>query len=159
MSAWGANLHNFSISPVEEDYDDAFLQMWFRDGLVSQVVVSRNHVAGYRNETWIYGEEGMVHVGHFEGNASQVAVAAYGREGVVERKTFEMRGYGEDAPVFMARFGEAYKQELATFIEQCLAGAPFSVNQDDGLRAMEIAETGARALQTGQDGLRISYHH
>ena len=40
-SAMGANLHNFRITTVEEDFDDAFLQMAFPDNVIAQVQVSR----------------------------------------------------------------------------------------------------------------------
>lgn len=157
VSALGANLYNFRISPVKEDLDDAFLQMWFAGDAVAQVQVSRNHVAGYRNEMWAFGGGGVIHVGHFQENPLQVTVETYGREGGVEKKTFQMRDYGEDVPVFIERFGPAYKQELAHFVEQCLKGEPFSVTQQDGLNAMLVAEAGVRSVRTGDSGVRIEY--
>lgn len=78
----GARLYNQLVSRVPEDFDDAFLQVWLAGDAVAQVVVSRNHVAGYRNEALLYGTEGHVHVGqpfavrHREGQrALEVALA------------------------------------------------------------------------------------
>ncbi len=148
-SALGANLHNFRITTVKEDFDDAFLQMTFPGDVVAQVHVSRNHVAGYRNETWIYGGDGLIHVGRFQDDPLRVTVEAYNREGVIEEKVFRMRDYGEDVPVFIERFGPAYKRELAYFIDRRLKNEPFSVTQQDGLNAMRVAEAGVRSLRSG----------
>jgi len=153
----GARLYNCRISPVPEDFDDAFLQMWFPGDLTAQVQVSRNHVAGYRNETWIFGEEGSVHVGHFQGDPLQVEFAVYGRRTVLEQRTFALRDYGPGVPVFVERFGPAYKAELAWYVDQCLARAPFGVDHADGLRALEVVAAGARSLRTRAEGVPVEY--
>ena len=163
VSGLGAVLYNQKISSVREDLDDAFLQMWFSGDLAAQVQVSRNHVAGYRNETWVYGEEGLIHVGHFEGDPRQVAFEAYGRGKVIERRSFGLRDYGEQGPlgkpvpVFMERFGPAYKGELVCYLERCLSGEPFPVDHVDGLRALEVAAAGSRALRTQERGGWVEY--
>lgn len=153
--ATGASLHNFRITTVKEDFDDAFLQMGFADDVIAQVQVSRNHVAGYRNETWIYGRNGLIHVGRFQEDPLQVAVEAYSREGVIEKKDFRMRDYGGEVPVFIERFGPAYKRELAHFVDRCLKDEPFSVTQEAGLQAMRVAEAGVRSLRAGATSVTI----
>ena len=50
----------------------------------AQVSVTRNHVSGYRVETWIFGEEGQIHIGRFEHRHLEVMVEVYGRR---NRKT------------------------------------------------------------------------
>lgn len=163
VSGLGAVLYNQKISSVREDLDDAFLQMWFSGDLAAQVQVSRNHVAGYRNETWVYGEEGLIHVGHFAGDPRQVTFEAYGRRQVIEQRSFALRDYGEQGPlgkpvpVFMERFGAAYKGELACYLERCLSGEPFPVDHVDGLRALEVAAAGSRALRTQEHGGWVEY--
>lgn len=158
ISALGANLHNFRITTVKEDFDDVFFQMWFPNNAIAQVQVSRNHVAGYRNETWVYGDNGLIHVGHFQENPLQVTVEAYNREGTIQKVTFRMRDYGEGVPVFIERFGPAYKQELSYFVDQCLNEQPFSVNQEDGLTAMQVARAGVRSLRTKENTVAIEYN-
>jgi len=155
-AAFGSNLYNCTVSTVEEDYDDAFLQMWFPGRLVGQVSVSRNHVAGYRNATWIYGSKGVIQVGHFQENPLQVDVEAYGPDGAIHKETFDLRDYGSDVPVFITRFGEAYKTELAYFLDQCINDAPFNVTQEDGLNAMRVAIAGATAIRPKEEALKIS---
>ena len=154
-SAMGANLHNYRITTVKEDFDDAFLQLAFPDDVIAQVQVSRNHVAGYRNETWIYGRSGLIHVGHFQEDPLHVTVEAYNREGAVEKKGFRMRNYGGEVPVFIERFGPAYKRELAHFVDRCLKCEPFSVTQEAGVQAMRVAEAGVRSLRAGATAVTI----
>ncbi len=157
VSAMAANLHNFKVSPVREDFDDAFMQMAFAGDSIAQVQVSRNHVAGYRNETWVFGDEGVIHVGGFQEDPLRVDVDAYGRKGVIEKRTFRMRDYGEAVPVFIERFGPAYSRELSYFVDQCLKDAPFSVTQEDGLNAMQVVEAGVRSLRTGERDVAVQY--
>jgi myo-inositol 2-dehydrogenase/D-chiro-inositol 1-dehydrogenase len=157
VAAFGSNLYNSTISTVEEDFDDVFLQMWFPGRLLGQVSVSRNHVAGYRNTTWIYGDEGLVHVGHFQENPLRVDVEAYGPNGIIHSEAITLRDYGPNVPVFITRFGQAYKNELAYFLDQCLANAPFNVTQADGLNAMRIAITGTQSIRPKETTLKITY--
>lgn len=153
----GANLYNYTITPVVEDLDDAQLNMWFPDGVIGQVQVSRNHAAGYRNETWAFGEAGCIHVGHFQEDPLSVAVEAYGPNGLIERETFALKDYGDDVPVFIKRFGEAYAAELADFVQCCRNNAPFRVTHDDGLRAMRVAEAGSKSIRTEADAASVEY--
>ena len=152
----GARLYNQKITSVREDFDDAFLQMWLAEDVVAQVQVSRNHVAGYRNETVVYGEEGHIHVGRFCEDPLRVSCEAYGRNGeVLDERVFRMRDYGRPVPVFMERFGPAYKAELIHFVAQCRRDEPFEVDHDDGLRALKVAEAGAKSLVTHEQGAAV----
>ena len=157
VAGFGSLLYNQQITDVKEDFDDAFLQLYFPGSLIGQVTVSRNHVAGYRNETWIYGPEGVVHVGVFSADPLEIAVEALGRQGLIERREFALRDYGAEVPVFIMRFGPAYKAELAYYIDQCLSGSPFNVDHGDGLRALEIAVVGSGALQGREEGVAVNF--
>lgn len=145
--AAGANLHNYAVTTVKEDLDDGFLQLWF-DGALGQVHVSRNHVAGYRNETRIMGDRGAIHVGHFQANPHRVVVEAHSPDGLLETHTHQLRDYGPDVPVFITRFGEAYKRELAEFLACCSAGDPFPVTHVDGYDAIAVARAAQRSVRT-----------
>ncbi len=157
VAGFGMRLHSCALASVEEDYDDALLGMWFDDDLAAQVHVSRNHVSGYRTETWIFGDEGQIHIGLFQQDFDSIAVEAYGETRVIERRVFPLRNYGRPVPEFIDRFGLAYKAELADFIEQLGQGKPFCVNQEDGLRAMEVIEAGMRSLRGREDGVAVEY--
>ncbi|MEE3259927.1 MAG: Gfo/Idh/MocA family oxidoreductase [Candidatus Latescibacterota bacterium] len=156
VAGFGSLLYNQQITDVKEDFDDAFLQLYFPGALVGQVVVSRNHVAGYRNETWVYGTEGVVHVGAFGADPLRVDVEVLGRRGPIDRRAFTLRDYGAEVPVFIERFGPAYKAELAHYIDQCRSGAPFDVDHGDGLRALEVAVVGSGALRGKEGGVEVN---
>ncbi len=153
----GSRLYNQMHTSVVEDCDDSFLQMWFEDDLVAQVQVSRNHVAGYRNETVLYGETGLIHVGAFRGNPGSVTVEQYGVDGLVDDRGFETRDYGREVPVFITRFGTAYAAELDDFIDKCLKNQAFSVNHDDGLRALQVVTDGKRSQITRAQAAPVAW--
>lgn len=155
--AIGSRLYSHAFTTCVEDFDDALLYLWF-DDLVAQVQVSRNHVSGYRVETALFGEEGQIHVGRFEGKPFEVVVEAYGRRGRTEPlsyKSFPMRNYGRPLPEFVDRFGAAYKAELAAFIECCRAGTPFPVTHRDGVRAQEVISAGMQAQVGPEQAARV----
>jgi myo-inositol 2-dehydrogenase/D-chiro-inositol 1-dehydrogenase len=147
--AIGSRIYSHALTTCAEDFDDALLCLWFDDDLMAQVQVSRNHVSGYRVETIIFGEEGQIHVGHFDQKLTNITVEAYGRRGRSEPiaiKSFPMREYNRPLPEFIDRFGAAYKAELAAFVEGCRNGAPFPTTHRDGLRAQEIISAGMQRM-------------
>jgi len=151
IAGFGARVHNQRIPDVTpETFDDVFVQMWLGPDVVAQLQVSRNHVAGYRNECVLLGREGRIHVGHFEGDPLRVRVEVTGVDHRrIDHRSFELRDYGEPVPPFIQRFGPAYSAEAEAFIEACLAGAPFAVTHREGLAAMRVVAAGAEALSTG----------
>ncbi len=147
--AIGSRVYSHALTTCQEDFDDALLYLWFEEDLLAQVQVSRNHVSGYRVETILFGEEGQIHVGHFDQQLTSVTVEAYGRRGRSEPlafKTFPMRDYKQPLPEFVDRFGAAYKAELAAFIDCCRTGAPFPATHRDGLRAQEVISAGMEGM-------------
>ena len=156
VAAAASRLYNVNIASVKEDFDDALLCMWFPGGAFAQIQVGRNHVAGYRNETWVYGDRGVVHVGAFQEDPLRVDVEAIGRTGVIARQTFRMRDYGSNVPVFIERFGPAYRAELAHFVDCVTRDEPFAVTHEDGLYALRVADAGTRAVRTRGDATAIT---
>lgn len=145
----GSRVYSHKLTTCQEDFDDALLYMWFGEDLLAQVQVTRNHVSGYRVETILFGDQGQVHVGHFDGKPFEVTVEAYGKRGRSEplaKKSFTARDYGKPLPEFVDRFGAAYKLELATFIQCCTENKPFPSTHRDGLRAQEVISAGMTAV-------------
>jgi len=145
----GSRLFNHRHTTCQEDFDDALLFLDFGDDLIAQVEVSRNHAAGYRGETIVYGETGEIHVGRFYQQPTQVRVEVYRRESEsapAHGKIFETRTYLQSLPEFIGRFGNAYKQELRTFLECCRDGLPFPVTHRDALRAQEVVAAGMKGV-------------
>jgi len=155
VAAVGSRLYNVGIASVAEDFDDALMSLWFPGGGLAQVQVSRNHVAGYRNETWVFGDRGVVHVGAFSEDPLAVAVEAIDRDGRATRQVFRMRDYGPGVPVFVTRFGPAYRAEVAHFLDRVARGEPFDVTHDDGLAALRVVEAASASARTRDDAARV----
>ena len=140
---------------MEEDFDDVLVQMWFGEKATAQIQVSRNHVAGYRNETFLYGAEGLIHVGHFDEDPLRARVHAFAATTRSSSSSpSDLRDYGEPVPVFIRRFGNAYKAEVADFVA---GAAPASLrgHPRDGLRAMEVVIAGAAAVRGAGEAASI----
>ena len=161
IDGFGARLHNQHVSDVEEDFDDGFVQLCFGgadEDLIAQIVVSRNHVAGYRNETLLYGDEGMIHVGRFCTETADVHFEAVGKGGrAIESQVFAGRRHTEAVPMFIERFADAYVAEVEHFVDRCCKGEAFCVDHNDGLRALQVVEAGMRSQRTPREGVAIVY--
>jgi myo-inositol 2-dehydrogenase/D-chiro-inositol 1-dehydrogenase len=159
----GSIVYSRKLVPDSEDeYDDGFLFLWFRDDLLAEIHVSRNHVSGYRIETWVFGEQGQIHMGRFEGDPHRVWVEAYGKRGSREplaRRAFDMPDYGAGVPEFVDRFGPAYLEEVRKFVKCCQSGSPFPVTHRDGIRAMEVIEAAQQARWTRAMAAPVACRH
>jgi predicted dehydrogenase len=158
--AIGSRVYSHKLTTCREDFDDALMVLDFGDELIAQIQVTRNHVAGYRGETVIYGEKGLIRIGCFKQKLLEVMVEAYGTREATEPlalRTFKMRRYDQPLPEFIDRFGEAYKEELRTFLTCCWDGKPFPITHLDGLRAQEIVAGAMRASIRKEDMARIDY--
>jgi predicted dehydrogenase len=157
--AIGSRLFSHRLTTCREDFDDALLFLDFGDELIAQVEVSRNHVAGYRGETVLYGEEGEIHVGRFYQRPTEVIVEAYRRGGraPMDSKTFQTRRYNQALPEFIDRFGDAYKQELKMFLVCCRDASPFPITHRDALRAQEVVSGAMKGLVRKSDMCDIDY--
>jgi myo-inositol 2-dehydrogenase/D-chiro-inositol 1-dehydrogenase len=145
----GSNLYSHRLTTCHEDFDDAQLYLWFEEELMAELQVGRNHVAGYRTETIIYGEEGEIQVDRFQQNPLEVVVKAFGRRGRTEpiaQRSFAMRAYGPSVPEFAGRFGSAYKAEVAAFVACCQSNQPFPISHWDGVRAQHVIRAGMRSV-------------
>jgi myo-inositol 2-dehydrogenase/D-chiro-inositol 1-dehydrogenase len=158
--AFGSRIYSHRLTTCDEDFDDALMLLDFGDELIAQLQVTRNHVSGYRGETVIYGEQGLIRIGRFNQKLLEVIVEAYGRrdakEPIAVRK-FEMRRYDQPLPEFIDRYGAAYKQELKTFLECCRDAKPFPITHLDGLRAQEIVTGAMSASVPRKDMAAIDY--
>jgi myo-inositol 2-dehydrogenase/D-chiro-inositol 1-dehydrogenase len=156
--AVGSRIYSHALTTAVEDFDDALLCMWMEDGTLAQLQVGRNHVSGYRVETTIYGDKGQIQVGRFEQRPQEVVVAAFGRRGAGEpiaRRIFPMRRYDRPVPEFADRFGEAYKAEVAAFVECCNTGRPFPTTHRDGVRAQAVISAAMSRVLTAEDAASV----
>ena len=158
--AIGSRIFSHRLTTCDEDFDDALMLLDFGDELIGQIQVTRNHVSGYRGETVIYGERGLIRIGCFNQKLLEVTVEAYGTREAKEPiafKKFEMRRYDQPLPEFIDRYGAAYKEELRTFLECCRGGKAFPITHLDGLRAQEIVAGAMNASIRKEDMATIDY--
>jgi predicted dehydrogenase len=158
--AIGSRIYSHRLTTCDEDFDDALMFLDFGDELIAQIQVTRNHVSGYRGETVVYGERGMIRIGCFNQKLLEVTVEAYGRRDATEPiavRKFEMRRYDQPLPEFIDRYGAAYKEELRTFLECCRDGKPFPITHLDGLRAQQIVAAAMSASIQKKDMAAIDY--
>lgn len=156
----GSRIFSHRLTTCNEDFDDGLMLLDFGDELIGQIQVSRNHVSGYRGETVIYGEKGLIRVGCFRQKLLDVTVEAYGTREEKEPiafKNFVMRQYDQLLPEFIDRYGAAYKEELRTFLQCCRDGEPFPVTHRDGLRAQEIIAGAMKSSIMKEDMGQIEY--
>lgn len=151
----GNRLFSYRRTSAQEDFDDALLYLWFEGELAAQIQVSRNHVSGYRVETWIFGEAGQIHAGRFEQDRFAVMLEAYGRSEPLLKEVFPTRDYGRMMPEFADRFGPAYQAELEEFLLRCRNDEPFTVTHADGLRAMEVIAAGQQFSIRPEQGAKV----
>jgi myo-inositol 2-dehydrogenase / D-chiro-inositol 1-dehydrogenase len=158
--AIGSRIYSHKLTTCQEDFDDALMVLDFGEELIAQIQVTRNHVSGYRGETVIYGEKGLIRIGCFNQKLLEVRVEAFGTREVKEPlafRNFEMRRYDQPLPEFIDRYGAAYKEELRTFLACCRDGKPFPITHLDGLRAQEIIAGAMSASIRKEDLARIDY--
>ncbi len=158
--AIGSRIYSHRLTTCQEDFDDALMLLDFGDELIAQIQVTRNHVSGYRGETVIYGEEGLIRIGCFNQKLLEVNVEAYGKRDAkapIAAEKFEMRRYDQPLPEFIDRYGAAYKEELKAFLLCCREGKPFPISHLDGLRAQEIVAGAMSASIHKSDMADIEY--
>jgi myo-inositol 2-dehydrogenase/D-chiro-inositol 1-dehydrogenase len=158
--AVGSRIFSHRLTTCQEDFDDALMLLDFDDELIAQIQVTRNHVSGYRGETVVYGERGLIRIGCFQQQLLEVVVEAFGtREATapIAYKKFEMRRYNQPLPEFIDRYGAAYKEELRTFLVCCRDGKPFPITHLDGLCAQEIVAGAMSRSIRKEDMARIDY--
>jgi predicted dehydrogenase len=158
--AVGSRVFSHRLTTCNEDFDDGLMLLDFGDELISQIQVSRNHVSGYRGETVIFGEKGLIRIGCFRQKLLEVMVEAYGtreEQEPIAFRNFVMRRYNQPLPEFIDRYGAAYKEELRTFLKCCRDGETFPVTHRDGLRAQEIVAGAMKSSIRKEDMGPVEY--
>ena len=92
-------------------------------------------------------------MGHFDEDPLRARVEAFGPgHEVIEKRAFELRDYGEPVPVFIRRFGKAYKAEVADFVARCRAGEPFAVTHRTACGPWRWSSRGRGGAWAGRGG-------
>jgi scyllo-inositol 2-dehydrogenase (NAD+) len=117
------------------DIDNAVINLRFRSGALGNVEVSRNAFYGYDIRTEVLGSEGAVIIGTYQ----QTPVLLLTRAGAQHDVT----------PYLMERFGDAYRAQLAAFVECLREDRVPEVGGADALAALAIGVAATESYHTG----------
>ncbi|MDQ5860906.1 MAG: Gfo/Idh/MocA family oxidoreductase [Actinomycetota bacterium] len=134
--AKGSNNGDPAIGEVG-DVDTALALVTFDDGTVGTVSATRYNGAGHDVRLEIQGSESSVMVGLDEKTAITSAEAGI---------TFPA---GKPHKTFAERFDQAYRSEMAAFVELILGQRENPCTPEDAVAASRVADAAQRSLETG----------
>jgi len=121
-----------------DDHDSAMATLTTAAGRLCHISNSRRAAYGYDQRVEAFGAAGML----ISGNQTPTQVALY-----------NARATAAGAPLlrfFTERYADAYRLQLAAFIDAVQAGRPLSPSFEDGRRALVIAAAAEESFQTGR---------
>ena len=114
------------------DVDNAIVNLYFEDGTIGAIDLSRNAIYGYEICSEILGSNGALQIGYHRETPLQVMKANEISHDVV--------------PGFYERFEKAYIAQLQNFVDNVLGDRPPAITADDGLKALLIALAATKSL-------------
>ncbi|HET7714054.1 MAG TPA: inositol 2-dehydrogenase [Bauldia sp.] len=119
------------------DVDTAMVMMRTASGKLCQISCSRRAAYGYDQRIEVHGSGGMIRAGNIH-------------ETTVETAT--KTGFATDPVLnfFLERYAQAYRDELAAFIDAVEKGKPTSPSGYDGLMAQRLADAATESWKSGQ---------
>ncbi|MDE2383194.1 MAG: inositol 2-dehydrogenase [Alphaproteobacteria bacterium] len=137
VNALGSALVDKAIGEAG-DVDTAAVQMQTASGRIAVITNSRRATYGYDQRFEVHGSKGMIHAKNVHNSTVEVLSGA---------------GYVAD-PIqnfFLERYGQAYANELNTFIAAVESGnRDPKPNGHDGLQAQKLAEAATESWKTGK---------
>jgi len=124
------------------DLDNAVISLVFENGALGCIDLSRNARYGYDIRTEVLGDEGALLIGDLQ----QTSLITLTRQGVCH----------DVYPWYLDRFEEAFKIELATFVETVQSGQPPEVGIDEARRATQIGLAALESWQSKQAVLMVT---
>lgn len=136
VNALGAALVDKAIG-AEGDCDTAAVQMQTASGKIAVITNSRRATYGYDQRIEVHGARGMLRAGNVHNTTVEVATAD---------------GFHADPILhfFTERYGQAYANEVLTFIDAVTTGKPVSPSGHDGLQAQKLADAATESWKTGK---------
>jgi myo-inositol 2-dehydrogenase / D-chiro-inositol 1-dehydrogenase len=121
----------------EGDCDTAAVQMQTASGKICVITNSRRATYGYDQRIEVHGSKGMLRAGNVHNTTVEVATAD---------------GFQGDPILhfFTERYGQAYANEVLSFIDAVASGKPVSPSGHDGLQAQKLAEAATESWKTGK---------
>ncbi len=119
------------------DVDTAAVTLTTASGKICQISNSRRATYGYDQRAEVHGSKGMLSVSNIPETTVKLATGA----GIAGAPTMNF---------FLERYAEAYRRELAHFIDAVRTGTQPSPSIHDGLRAQLLADAATESWQSGK---------
>jgi myo-inositol 2-dehydrogenase/D-chiro-inositol 1-dehydrogenase len=136
VHAVGSSLVDKAIGAAG-DVDTAAVLLKTASGRIAQISDSRRATYGYDQRIEVHGSMGMARAQNVPVTTVEVATAAGLLADPVQN-------------FFLERYAEAYRRELAAFIEAVSRGVAPAPSGEDGLKAQILADAATQAHRTGQ---------
>lgn len=135
VNALGASLVDKVIGAAG-DVDTAAVQMQTASGKICVITNSRRATYGYDQRIEVHGSKGMLRAGNIHNTTVELANG---------------EGFREDPILnfFTERYGQAYANEVLSFIDAVSSGKPVAPSGFDGLQAQKLADAATLSWQTG----------
>jgi myo-inositol 2-dehydrogenase/D-chiro-inositol 1-dehydrogenase len=119
------------------DVDTAMVMMRTASGKLCQISCSRRAAYGYDQRIEVHGSGGMLRAGNIHETTVETATKA---------------GFASDPVLnfFLERYAQAYRDELAAFIDAVESGKATSPSGYDGLMAQRLADAATESWKSGQ---------
>ncbi len=136
LHAYGSALVDPAIGEAG-DVDTAVVMLRTESGKLGQISNSRRAAYGYDQRIEVHGSEGLARADNVHESTVEIAGKL---------------GFSKDPVLnfFLERYAEAYRRELAAFIEAVSTGRPPSPSGQDGLRAQRLADAATESRETGR---------
>jgi myo-inositol 2-dehydrogenase/D-chiro-inositol 1-dehydrogenase len=119
------------------DTDSVMVLMKTASGKLCHINNSRRATYGYDQRIEVHGAKGRLQAGNRVATTVELADAS--------AVTTEKPVY-----FFLERYADAYRAELAAFVEAVTKNKPMPVGEEDGRQAIVLAEAAVKSLKTGR---------
>ncbi len=136
VQALGASLVDKDIGKAG-DVDTASVQMQTASGKICVITNSRRATYGYDQRMEVHGAKGMLRAGNVHNTTVELANG---------------NGFQGDPVLnfFTERYGQAYANEVDSFIDGVTKGVSARPNGHDGLQAQKLADAATKSWSTGK---------
>ncbi|MSU24328.1 MAG: inositol 2-dehydrogenase [Opitutus sp.] len=134
--AYGSCLVDPAVGQIG-DTDSVMVLLKTASGRLAHINNSRRATYGYDQRIEVHGSKGRLMAGNRVATTVELANSA---------------AVSTDQPLyfFLERYAEAYRAELATFVEAVVKRKPMPVTAGDGRQAIVLAEAAVKSLRTGR---------
>jgi myo-inositol 2-dehydrogenase/D-chiro-inositol 1-dehydrogenase len=136
LFAYGSCLVDPAVAKVG-DTDSAMVVMRTESGKLCHINNSRRASYGYDQRIEVHGSKGRL----LAGNRTPTTVELADESAVTTDKPLYF---------FLERYAEAYRAELAAFVDAVINRKPLPVTAQDGRQAIVLAEAAVKSLKTGK---------